>query len=192
MEKIPSSPQTDPYLEALTFQDALVSDEERAVMREWGNNSESARRYAVALKDKEVRLGGPEKLKSWAEAIYIDMLQSAKELELPVSAHGHSRSWVLWDIAKQHYYLTHPDEADSRYSLPSVENMDKMNEISLRHLGWEAYKAFQESSEWKSKIRNRPFWAKVKPYLERPPKENGTLSSLELAELGAALTGRSF
>lgn len=178
---------TGRYLEALAYQDAPLSKEELERMREYTATSESASRYAIALESLEQALGGKEQVEKLANSIHGEMMENARRLNLPVSPYGISKTWAVWDLGKQHYFYTHPSEADTRYKITPAQSPEKMQEIADRHLGWEAYMTYRGNPTWRKQIDGDSRYAKAQEYFSRSPKENGTLSSLELAELGKIL-----
>ena len=57
-----------------------------------------------------------------------------------------------------------------------------------RHVGWEVYQAYRSgSNKFLDKVRDSRNVGEIKALLERTPKENGTLSSLDLARLGSLI-----
>jgi hypothetical protein len=68
-----------------------------------------------------------------------------------------------------------------------MNDSQKREEIVDRHVGWEAYAAWRSGD--KAFINRVPESTRNRAleYLEREPKQRGTLPSNELAELGSLL-----
>lgn len=191
--KLPDEP--DPIRrvirDKLSYQDAPIPDEKKAETLEWSLNSDSAAKYAESLQN----LAQTESLNMFAieqaaRGIHIAMLSEADRLGIPVTPYGESITWALWDIGKQYYFFMHPDEVEPGYEETGnpLESQTKSNEIINRHLGWEAYAAFQANSQgWREKVAQDPKLSAALELLNKPPKQNNTLSSSDLAELGKRL-----
>ena len=98
----------------------------------------------------------------------------------------------MWDLGKQFYYFLHPEQSGVKYEIANpLSSEKKQQEIIDRHLGWEAYAAFNsnspESVEWRNTIIANPKFTKALEILNKKPKENKTLSSFDLTALGTLL-----
>lgn len=175
-------------IEDLSYQDVDVPIEIKQKMLEDTLTSESANKYAESLAELSEYVGGFESVRAVSGKLVEKMSVEAKRLGILISPFGKSRTWAIWDMGKQYYYFTHPDENDSKYAIGDPFSEAKSEEIVNRHLGWEAYGAYNQNGqkEFLEKIPadKRP---SILVLLERKPKDNGTLSSKELAELGALL-----
>ena len=168
----------------LSYSDAPVSDEEKKRMLEWTQGSPRATKYAESLRHlAETR--NLHEIEEIAKEMIAEVKKTLARLGVSLSAYGESRSWALWDIAKQEYYAEHVEENDPRYARGNIfELPQKRDEIINRHIGWELYKAYhggERSFVEKAKDHN---YEELKMLLERQPKENGTISSFELAWIG--------
>ena len=171
----------------LSYSDAELPEEAKQEMLDWSLSSESANTYARAIANA-ANEGGLESVRNLAKNLRDTMLAEASRLNIPISPHGKSSSWAMWDIGKQYYFFSHQNENDSRYGLGNpIDSELKKEEIINRHLGWEAYAAFQSNLEYRNRIINNISVAPTLKFFNTSPKENGTLSSYELAELGKLL-----
>jgi hypothetical protein len=104
--------------------------------------------------------------------------------DIPKSQYLGSKTWAMWDIGKQYYYATHPDEADPKYVIADpLKSPEKVQEMIDRQVGWEAYRA--KDSKFAEKYKKHPLYKKLQEYLGMKSKNRDTLSSKDLAELGA-------
>lgn len=176
----------------LSYQDANLPEKQKRGMLDWSRGNESAQKYARSL-EEIAHVKNLSEIQKMSKTLRDKMLNDAQKIGLPVSPHGKSFSWASWDIGKQFYYFTHPNEADRNYTIANpLESEEKQREIIDRHLGWEAYAVFnnpatEERQRWKEKILGDPRYSKALAFLNKTPKENRTLSSKDLAELGAIL-----
>lgn len=175
----------------LSYQDAAISkaDKEQAYYSTVQNPT--AIRYAEALGQVLDRHGRDAVL----DAIRHMTIECALVLEavgVPKSPYRDSIGWAAWDIAKQSYFVTHPDEIQSGYNPQDpMTSREQRKEIVDRHIGWEFHRAYQAGSidmcivEMQVPAQNIPL---IYDLLRAPPKpENGTLKSNQLAELGRLL-----
>lgn len=173
----------------LSYQDAILSEEVKKQSLDWSKESESAQKYADSILQLSQRVS-LERLRQLARELVLTMNAEATRLGIPVSPYGKSITWAMWDIGKQNYFFTHQAENDPAYKIGDPLTSDeKHEEIINRHLGWEAYLTFHNDVmlEWKQKIMNDPNFSDALELLNKPPKQNYTLSSKELAELGKIL-----
>ena len=180
------NPEMDAQLRDLylSYNDAPVSDAEKERMLEFNRESPTAMKYAESLRHlAESR--NLQELEEIAKEMVAEVKKTLAKLGVMISPHGESRSWALWDIAKQEYFVEHPKEHNPKYALGNIfELPQKREEIVCRQAGWELYRAYHNG--------NTSFAEKVKGenekefriLLEKAPKDNGTLSSLDLARLG--------
>ncbi len=179
-------PTKDILHEYLAYQDTFVSDIDKKSMLERTIKSESANKYAKAL--QEIISTNP---KEKIELIVSDMLTEAYDILKKIGVIGspflNSKTWAMWDIGKQYYFATHPDEADKRYEIVDpLKSSEKITEIVDRHIGWEVYHA--KNKEFMKNFGKHPLYDKLSKFLEKAPKSsNGDLSSKDLARLGSLI-----
>jgi len=109
-----------------------------------------------------------------------------QKLSLDSSIFGMSQSWIYWDLAKQDYFFNNQQEADSKYDIgnPSVEE-NIQNQIVNRHIGWEIFGNFKEDTSIVDRLnKSDDSFNRIVELLDKTPKENQTLSSYDLGELG--------
>lgn len=180
------NPEMDAYIRDtyLSYADAPVSSEEKERMLAFTRESGSAQKYAESLRHLAERRNLSE-----LDGIGRKMIEEVKKvlakLGLKMSAYGESRTWALWDIAKQEYFAEHSDENDGAYKVGGIfELPEKKEEIVNRHTGWEVYKAHSGGERaFLERLRGEGK-EEIMGLLAHEPKENGTLSSYELARLG--------
>ncbi len=168
----------------LSYQDIEMPEDQKRSMLDWSRSSDSAKKYAESL-GTAANTEGLEGVRRTARVLLDTMLSEANRLGIPVSPFGKSISWAMWDIGKQHHFFTHQEENNPGYEIGNpLESSEKKDEIVNRHLGWEAYAAHKAdpSAAW---AQSKP--AGVLELLGKTPKENNTLSSRDLAELGDLL-----
>jgi hypothetical protein len=172
----------------LAYQDAELPGEHKEQMLQWSRSSESAKKYAESIANA-ANTGGLETVRNMAGKMRDTMLSEAARLGIPVSPQGKSLSWAMWDTGKQYHFFTHQAENDSRYEIGNpLESESKREEIINRHLGWEAYAAFQNNPEYRANVTGNPEDNDALGLFSKAPKAtSGTLSSKELAELGKIL-----
>lgn len=99
-----------------------------------------------------------------------------------------SKSWSLWDIAKQfHYFKNHGAEPTEYHLGNPLLDTQVQDEMVYRHFGWELYQKWQVPAEREiieNLIASAPNPTEIEALLDKTPKENNTLSSKDLAELG--------
>lgn len=149
---------------------------------------ESAQKYAQSLKD----LVKDDKFFDIVQNIKKQFLELIDNFGVSPSRFGISDSWVFWDIAKQKYFFDNQDVADKRYDIADPLESKKMQQkIIDRHLGWEIYavlgekKVDQDLSQYIENTFSR--YKEIIDLLNKKPKNNGTLSSLDLETLGSYL-----
>jgi hypothetical protein len=184
------SPQTAEFMTShildkdLAYQDAELPKDHKEQMLQWSRSSESAKKYAESIAEAG-NVGGLETVRNMAHQMRDTMLSEATRLGIPVSPQGKSLSWAMWDTGKQYHFFTHQNENDAQYEIGNpLESEAKREEIVNRHLGWEAYAAFQNNPEYRGRVSNN---APALTFFNKAPKQNGMLSSKDLAELGKVL-----
>lgn len=191
----PMPPETAEFLRShvidqdLAYQDAILPEEVKQRTLDWSRKSESTRKYADSIVQLSQR-ANLETLRQTARELVQTMSAEAARLGIPLSPYGRSNTWAMWDIGKQNYFFTHQAENNPAYEIGDpLTSEKKREEIINRHLGWEAYATFRGDAtpEWKQKIMSDRKFANVLELLNRPPKQNNTLSSRDLAELGKTL-----
>jgi hypothetical protein len=188
------SPQTAEFMtnhildKDLAYQDAELPDEQKEQMLNWSRSSESAKKYAESIANAST-VGGLETVRNTARQMRDTMMSEATRLGIPISPHGKSTSWAMWDTGKQYHFFTHQEESGQGYEIGNpLESGSKREEIVNRHLGWEAYAAFQNNPEYRASVTGNPEYTDALELFNKAPKStNGTLSSKDLAELGKAL-----
>ena len=151
----------------------------------------SAQLYAKSLLELFIE-HGPEKVVELAKRMVTECVDALGQIGIYPSPFGESLSWAMWDIAKQHHFYTHPDQASALYpARDPISSVELMVEMVNRHIGWELYGAYStgrySAADLELFIPAR-VQTEVKKFLELPPKpENGTLSSWQLSQLGALI-----
>ena len=171
----------------LSYQDATLPEEAKKQALEYNQNSESAKRYAEALIEMSAKHNLAE-VQDVAREMVEECTSRLEALGCMPSAYTASLSWAMWDIGKQEHYLLHPEQGDPKYTIADpLTSPEKREEIIDRHVGWEAFAAGRRGEN--SFLERVPEVTRTAAteYLSRTPKSNGTLSSKELAELGALL-----
>lgn len=171
----------------LAYQDAPLSEELKKQILETSFGLSNAAKYGEILRDAFSEYG-PEKMDGVTEELLKESESVLDSMGLESTPFGKSKTWAYWDIAKQLYYLARKEEADPNYILanPLVEKT-KLEEILNRHTGWEIYGAYKThpAHEFLDRLKkDKESYSKIINLLEKSPKENGTLSSKDLAELG--------
>ena len=111
-------------------------------------------------------------------------------LGVPVSPYGKSDSWAYWDLGKQQFYYEQNKDSETEEGNPYryAPALEKLDEMSDRHIGWEFYHAPAEAREKAFKsIEDSYYLAQVFEVLQNNPKADGQLASHEYAELGKVL-----
>lgn len=169
------------------YQDADLPEEQKEQMLAWSRSSESAKKYAESIANA-ANSGGLENVRNIARQMRGTMLSEASRLGIPVSPYGKSMTWAMWDTGKQYHFFTHQNENDSRYEVGNpLESEAKREEIINRQLGWEAYAAFKHIPQYQERVLGGSMSEAALTLFNKAPKENGSLSSKDLAELGKLL-----
>lgn len=179
-----------PKADADYWHDQLYQNLERVRS---GELKESERRYAQSLQElfdqekKEVVLGE-------AKALKKEVFDTLREIDPTwlINPFTYSQSWALWDMAKQHFYLTHPEEIMDGYTAGDpIHDAEKRSEMVSRHLGWEIYsnrQSFEETVNQNPALKRALDKSgqadQINALLNKDPKENNDLSSKDLARLG--------
>lgn len=171
----------------LSYADADIPEETKKLALENSRKNPQAIKYADSIIDL-INERGKQALMEQTEQMRVKCIERIIRLGLIPSPYAKSQTWAMWDIGKQEYFFTHQEEADEKYLIADPFSEEKQKEIIDRHIGWEAYQAFKADGDiFMEKIKNHPNRSKIQVFLQKTPKENGTLSSLELADLGSLL-----
>lgn len=87
------------------------------------------------------------------EEISDDYFKAVAEIGFERSSQSveSSRSWAIWDIAKQTYLERNSEESNENYKLADPfdpkHRAEKVREISSRHIGWEFEAAMYEAAD---------------------------------------------
>ena len=169
----------------LSYQDAPLTAGQKRGALQGTLGLTGAKKYAKVLLGLE-NTGQLAKAQAMAQQIQKECLGYLKTYKLTPSPYTLSRTWAIWDIAKQIYLVKHPGESDpSRYHLGNPFT-DKQVQIDIldRHLGWELYMKLRQDDSPPSKVKEQAV-LQIRPLLAKPPKpENDTLSSSDLTQLG--------
>lgn len=137
----------------LSYQDAPISQEDKAAALRANMESKSADRYSRALLRLEKDFG-EESVANTTQGIHRQFMKSMSALGFEdVSAYSESLSWVYWDLGKQAAFAESPEafENSAYYSgaMPitgaeaSKADSDaafrQQRAIVLRHIGWEVF-----------------------------------------------------
>lgn len=171
-----------------TYKDsAELNEEEKEIIERNTLKSDSAKKYAKILLEleREKKLSDVEKV---SREIFVKTLTELGEYEIDSLPFTYSTSWAMWDVAKQLYYLEHPEESSKEYNLENpLESEDKQQEIINRHIGWEVFTQMgtQNLDKFLNKIRD-PVYGKrvINVMIEKTNNENMRLPSCKLSELG--------
>lgn len=178
-------PDKQTVREKLSYQDADLSPEQLEAILRYAEGREMTENYANHLNQlpkQEIDRVLP-RIKGQTKKV-LDVLG------VPVSPYGKSDSWAYWDLGKQQYYYaqtrdSEPQEGNPYTYAPALEKVD---EISDRHIGWEFYHAPAETREKAfESIEDSYYLARVFEVLQNDPKADGQLPSHEYAELGKVL-----
>lgn len=195
LQEKPMPPETTEFLrdhvieQDLSYQDAVLPEEVKQRTLDWSKKSESAQKYANSIVELSQR-ANLETIRQAGKEITQIMSAEATRLGIPVSSYGKSNTWAMWDIGKQNYFFTHQAENNPTYEIGDpLTSETKREEIINRHLGWEAYAAFRGNvaQEWRQKIMSDRKFSNALELLNKSPKQNNSLSSRDLAELGKIL-----
>ncbi len=123
-----------------------------------------------------------------AKKIYSNVLTDLHNFNIGIQPYSLSLSWSYWELAKNIYYSENPNEADRKnYNLLNpLTNIEKQVEIQDRQIGWEVYNKMIQGKldDFLNNIKNPIFRKRLIEFMIEKPKENGTLPSYKLAELG--------
>lgn len=172
----------------LSYQDAIeVEDEEKNEIMQKQLNSPSAKRYAkvlLELKDQSLM----PKVESVVREIFAKTITQLSSYEIDPNPLTYSASWAYWDLAKQIYYLRHPNQSNSNYLLANpLEDESKVQEIIDRHVGWEVYRQMDSGKLDNFLNKNRhPIYGKrvIDVMIHKANHKNEHMPSYKLAELG--------
>ncbi len=191
-------------LSALSYNDITDrTGRDPAEALEQTKESPNGLNYAHQLQALVKRVGRAELNRHLAE-MRATARAGLSELGNRPSPYVDSKSWALWDIAKQSYLYNHPEESSLAYKHnnrgvdladPLAENEAgeaKRREIIHRHIGWEVDQAASRSgrpiNEWLSNLWVYPSkQADLKRIVADTPgyrNESGELRSYVLAHLG--------
>ena len=187
--------QHETLVRYLAYQDAPLSPEALDSLREQSVSSESAQRYEGSLEQMFIN-DSEELVLRRADAIQEKVLRQLDAMGLTPAPHTLSRSWVLWDLAKQNYIFRETQAGrdlpfkTEEYEARPWNSREKIAEVEFRHLGWEFYRNYNLlHSEGMNDVLyalegDEDRFEKIQSLLRKKPKENGTLSSKELEKLG--------
>jgi hypothetical protein len=178
-------------LEHFSYQDSpTLSDEEKEEIKSKSVRSNSAKKYAQILIDLE-KGDELEIYEMLARKLFAQTLMILQESNIEPLPYSMSQTWVMWDIAKQLYYIKNPLEANEKYTLENpLESESKQKEIIYRHIGWIVYKEMTSGKldNLLANIKNSSYAKKIIDYMiDKPNHEGGTLSSYKLADLGKSV-----
>ncbi|MEC8339493.1 MAG: hypothetical protein VXZ40_02620 [Nanoarchaeota archaeon] len=176
--------------EHFSYQDSpTISDEEKEEIIAKSVNSNSAKKYAKVL----LNLEKTEELEIYemlGRKLFAQTLTLLQEIDIDPLPYSMSQTWVMWDIAKQLYYLGHPLESNNLYTLENpLESEEKQKEIIYRHLGWIIYKEMTSGKldNLLANVKNSSYAKKIIDYMIDKPNKGGSLSSYKLADLGKSV-----
>ena len=176
--------------EHFSYQDSpTISEEEKEEIIIKSVNSNSAKKYAKIL----LNLEKTEELEIYemlGRKLFAQTLTLLQEIDIEPLPYSMSQTWVMWDIAKQLYYLEHPLESNNLYTLENpLESEEKQKEIIYRHLGWIIYKEMTSGKldNLLANIKNSSYAKKIIDYMIDKPNKGGSLSSYKLADLGKSV-----
>ena len=176
--------------EWLSYGDADLESEEKQNAIEQNLANPQAKKYATAMLEL-IGLHGSKKVKALAEKLHRECLMRLTKYGISPNPYTRSLSWAFWDMAKQYYFYTHTKEADENYSIADPFSLEKQKEIVNRHVGWEAYNNRGPTTKFHIGISKMPDSREKAQILflirQKQSKPNGTLSSFDLAKLGALL-----
>lgn len=164
-----------------------ISDEEKKDILNNSIKSNSARRYAQILLDLEEKqeLDIYEML---AKKLFTDTLIKLQNYDIEPEKFTLSTSWVMWDIAKQIYYMKNPHKSTNEYDLADpLYKKEKQQEIIDRHIGWIVYKQMTTGrlDNILNKIKNSVYGKRIIEFMISKPKPGlDSLPSHKLAKLG--------
>jgi len=179
-------PDKQTVREKLSYQDADLPSEQLETMLRDAEDRETAEKYAHHLNQLP-----KEEIDRVLPSIKRQTKKVLDTLGIPISPYGTSDSWAYWDLGKQQYYYEqnkdseHEEGDPYRHYAPALEKVD---EISERHIGWEFYHASSDVQEdVLASITDRDTLQIVYDCLQNEPKADGQIRSYQYARLGAAL-----
>ena len=179
-------PDKQTVREKLSYQDADLPSEQLETMLRDAEDRETAEKYAHHLNQLP-----KEEIDRVLPSIKGQTKKVLDTLGIPISPYGTSDSWAYWDLGKQQYYYEqnkdseHEEGDPYRHYAPALEKVD---EISERHIGWEFYHASSDVQEdVLASITDRDTLQIVYDCLQNEPKADGQIRSYQYARLGAAL-----
>ncbi len=170
-------------LKYLSYQDADVSEEQKARMRDYGMTYASSHRYGISLNELFNQYGDA-KVHAMAKVLHADFIRRMKFF-VNVSAQGASMSWTYWDLAKQFYFFKNPNQQKSVLYRIADPMMDQIlqREMVCRQMGWEIYHSEKRQSI-REKLSRYPL---ALEYLAKSPKTTKELRSWDYANLGCSV-----
>lgn len=176
--------------EHFSYQDSpSLGDEEKEEIIRKSVNSKSAQKYASIL----LELENNEELEIYemlGRKLFAQTLTMLDEIQIEPLPYTLSQTWVMWDIAKQLYYIKYPLESNNNYVLENpLESDEKQKEIIYRHLGWIIYKEMTSGKldTLLANLKNSSYAKKIIDYMIDKPNKGGSLSSYKLADLGKSV-----
>jgi hypothetical protein len=176
----------------LSYQDAELSPEQKERTIEANRQSKSALLYANSLGALETKHSLQE-IESKAVSMIEECSDILHKIDIQGSPYLTSMTWPMWDMSKQFYYWLELDKSDNttKYTKgdPLVDK-EKTEEIVNRHVGWEAYESYKKKERlFVNFVMGLPMDVRkqIQALLNKKSKENGTLSSYDLAILGEFL-----
>lgn len=175
-------------LENFSYRDSpTLDEEEKEQIAKKSLKSSSARKYAKVLYDleKEDKFEIYEMLGRKLFGKTLTLLQDFDIEPLPYSM---SQSWVMWDIAKQLYFIKNPIYSSNKYSIEDpLESQEKQDEIVNRHIGWVIYREMLTGKidNLLAKVQSSTYAKRIIDYMISKPEANkDSLPSYKLADLG--------
>lgn len=178
-------PDKQTVREKLSYQDADFPPEQLETMLRDAEGREMAEKYAHQLNKLP-----KEDIDRALPSIKGQTKKVLSTLGVAISPYGESDSWAYWDLGKQQYYYEQNKDSELEDGNPYTyaPALEKPDEISDRHIGWEFYHAPAETREQAFKsIEDTYYLARVFEVLQNDPKADGQLPSHEYAELGKIL-----
>ncbi len=172
----------------LSYQDADLSNEDKKSSLKASLALPSAQKYAKVLQrldDSSMR-----QVIELAVSLEKECSKYLAILGVTPSPYAQSRTWAIWDIAKQMYMMDHPEQTDvTRYNIGNpLQDGTIRFDILDRHLGWELENSFWEPND--SGLEGDDFQKEIDLIYLRNPHEDGTLPSSDYTALGKAVRQR--
>ncbi len=98
----------------LSFSDSKLSDEEKTEIYNRNYDSPQAWKYAQALAQIAAEPEGQARLNAKAEEMKDKCLRTLQRANITATEYSKSQSWAMWDLGRQEYYRTHPDDEEER------------------------------------------------------------------------------